>query len=267
MNPFPVIVVAESDVLAMDEITMHLAAIAPNATVICCNNGLDAWQTLTSRHADLLIINLRLSMLPGFVVMSKLVKEGWPTPPILLTGTFDSFLRHVLYQAPMPFLHQPSNKENLAKLLHNARHADLWQQVGGLMMFLQAFETRLSWQDKMRWLRLQGDNGEDCIKHIDDVFYLRHEPTSGKILIGTDHGEHWICDAFNALLIRLDAERFWRINRYTVINALHVVAAGRDYLGRQWLALRNGTRLKVSSAYERHDMPGYLLREKRVASA
>lgn len=266
MNLFPVIVVAESDAVARREIISQLAVVAPKAEIVCCEDGIQAWQLLTSRHADLLILNLRISQLPGFVLINKLATEGWSVPSILLTGEFDGFLRHVLQQAHMPFLHQPSTTESLSKLLHSVYHVDLWQHAGGLAMFLQAFETRLPWQDKVRWLKLQGSEGE-CIKHVDDVFYLRKDAKTKRIAIGTDHGEHWLLDAFFDLLIRLDPERFWRVNRHTVINALHVVASGHDYLGRQWLELRDGMRLKVGSAYERFDISAQLAtRQQRLLS-
>jgi hypothetical protein len=46
-----------------------------------------------------------------------------------------------------------------------------------------------------------------------------------------------------------------------------VVASGRDYLGRQWLELRDGMRLKVGSAYERFDISGQLAaRQQRLLS-
>jgi DNA-binding LytR/AlgR family response regulator len=251
MNPFPVIVVAESDSVAMREIVSQLAAVIPKVDIVCCPNGLDAWQALTSRHVDLLVLNLRLSAMPGFVLIDKLIKENGAMPNVMLTGHLDAFLHHVINQSPVPFLNQPVIQEHLAKLLQNIQRTD--KQQNQLIHFLKAFESRLQWQDKMRWLRLHGNDGE-CVKHVDDVFYIRNDIHNGKILVGTDHGEHWFFDVFNSLILRLDAERFWRINRHTMINASHIVAAGHDYFGRQWLELRDGARLKVGSAYERFDV-------------
>ncbi len=252
MKPLTVLI-AESDIAACTEIQSHLLAVSPEVNLIVAKDGVDAWQHLTSHHIDLLILNLRLVAMPGIVLIDKLVKEGWSVPPLILTGHFDNFLRQVLHQAPIPFLHQPIAQASIKKLLHSAHGIDMWQHVGGLVMFLEAFHSRLPWQDKVRWLRIEGNEGH-CLKHIDNIFYFRRDIQNKKIRVGTDHGEHWLLDAFRSLVIRLDPERFWRISRHTVINALHVVAAGRDYLGRQWLELRNGMRLKVSSGYERFDI-------------
>jgi DNA-binding LytR/AlgR family response regulator len=251
MNPFPVVVVAESDGVAMREIVSQLATVIPKVDIVCCPNGLDAWQALTSRHVDLLILNLRLSAIPSFVLIDKLIAENWSVPNVMLTGHLDSFLHHVLNQSPLPFLNQPVIQEQLAKLLQNIQRTDAHKKQ--LVDFLKAFESRLPWQDKMRWLRLHGNDGE-CVKHVDDIFYIRDDPHSGKIIVGTDHGEHWLLEIFRSLILRLDAERFWRVNRHTVINAAHIVAAGHDFFGRQWLELRDGARLKVGSAYERFDV-------------
>lgn len=256
------ILIAESDVISRREIQTHFSIISPEAELIFAINGVDAWHHLTSRHIDLLILNLRLVAMPGIVLIDKLVKEGWSVPPLILTGNFDAFLRQVLHKAPIPFLHQPIAEASLAKLLHSAHAIDMWQHVGGLVMFLEAFHARLPWQDKVRWLSIEGNDGH-CLKHVDDIFYFRRDTQNKKILVGTDHGEHWLLDVFCSLVIRLDPERFWHINRHTVINSLHVVAAGRDYLGRQWLELRDGLRLKVSAAYERFDITTQLASRQR----
>lgn len=62
------------------------AQLKPYFEVICADDGLAAWDILTSRHIDLLVADIMMPRMDGYELLRKIRAEKMETPVLLLTA-------------------------------------------------------------------------------------------------------------------------------------------------------------------------------------
>lgn len=62
------------------------AQLKPYFEVICADDGLAAWDILTSRHIDLLVADIMMPRMDGYELLRKIRAEKMDTPVLLLTA-------------------------------------------------------------------------------------------------------------------------------------------------------------------------------------
>ena len=62
------------------------AQLKPYFDVVCADDGLAAWDILTSRHIDILVADIMMPRMDGYELLRKIRAEKMDTPVLLLTA-------------------------------------------------------------------------------------------------------------------------------------------------------------------------------------
>jgi DNA-binding response OmpR family regulator len=62
------------------------AQLKPYFDVVCADDGLAAWNILTSRHIDILVADIMMPRMDGYELLRKIRAEKMDTPVLLLTA-------------------------------------------------------------------------------------------------------------------------------------------------------------------------------------
>ena len=84
MEPVITILQAEDDPLLRRSITQYLNTLG--FKTLEAENGLEAWEIFQQRRPDLVLTDLRMPVMDGFELLSKVIVESPDTPVIILSG-------------------------------------------------------------------------------------------------------------------------------------------------------------------------------------
>lgn len=242
-----------------------IAVLAPLA------NGTDAARQLAKGEVDLVFAAAQLADMSGF----KLAEPPAEAPPpvfVFLTASDQDALR-AFEVAAVDCLLKPLNEERFraavrrAKAEVNRRRTEaLGQKISHLLSHLQAMETRPvptppanggaaaagacsagEGEAITRDRILLKTGGEIYFLRAEEIDWIEAEGDYMKFHAGGR--VHQLRETMGRLEERLDARRFLRIHRSTIVNIDRVKKLSPDFAGEYAVVLQDGTKLRLSRGY------------------
>jgi len=250
-------VIAEDEPLLADALRAELASAWPDLAIVAqVGDGTSALHAARTLQPDILFLDIRMPALSGLEAAQALV-EDWdlaaPPPLVVFVTAYDAHAVQAFELAAIDYLLKPVTAERLGQTVQRARQALAARgpdSLAALAARLGPLLGQLEPRPEAAPLRhLQAGVGTQVrLIPIDAVCYL--QATDKYVNVVTAEGEALLRSSLASLVPRLDATRFVRVHRSTVVNLDEVAAAERDETGRTWLRLRSRPdRLAVSRIY------------------
>ena len=188
---------------------------------------------------DLVFLDIQLPGFDGFEVLRRI--EGSAPPVVIFVTAYDEYALQAFDAHAVDYLLKPFDDERVvfavdrARTLVRARRSgDVERDLAGLM------------EDPPPRRRLAVRTGRRTV--LLDTADIEHIEAAGNyVSIHTDGASHLARETLTALEDRLDARRFVRIHRSTIVN-IDFVRETRETTGEYRLViLRDGTELRASA--------------------
>lgn len=226
-----------------------LREAAPEAEIVAeAADGEAALADIERLKPDAAFLDIRMPGLTGLEVAARL---GVPCRIVFVTA-YDEFAAQAFEHAAVDYLLKPVTPERLAKTLQRLRQPAV-QDAAGVLRELLAQLGPLGLpaasvaRKPLRWLRA-GIGETVQLIDVDTVDYFE---AADKYTTVHSSGRNWLIrTSLKELEEGLDAQRFWRIHRGTVVRADAIAQVRRDVMGRLWVDLKgSGHALAVSRSY------------------
>lgn len=238
----PVLLVADDEPALRRDLARMLGELWPEASIVEAGDGAAALAAIEARRPAVAFLDIRMPAPHGLEV-ARHVPEG--TAVVFVTA-HDQYAVEAFEHAAVDYLLKPVARDRLAGTLGRIRRRTpaTLQDTETLSRLLAALPTRTP---ELEWLRVvRGDTVE--LLSVDEVNFFRADRKYTSAF--TADAEHVLRMSISELETQLDARRFWRIHRSTIVAVASVAAARRDLRGRYRLTLRGRREtLTVSAPY------------------
>jgi two-component system LytT family response regulator len=248
IRPMMRTVIVDDERLAREGLKMRLRAETDIELVGEASDGPGAVKIIERQSPDLLFLDVRMPGLSGFQVLNRL---GRTAPrAVIIVSAFENYALKAFDAQVLDYLLKPINEERLRTAVQRARMAITRQQPGEAPRMAvdvarpatpdsprPQFLQRLAVRVRDRFLMLR----------IDEVDWV--ESAANYVQLHARGRSFLVRMTMNELEAKLDAERFTRIHRSTIVNVDRLVEVRPSPHGDFEVTLQDGTRLRLSRGY------------------
>ena len=243
MNPIRAIVV-DDEPLARKTIKLLLSRDHDISIVGDCRNGAEAVKQITTRKPDIVFLDMQMPDMSGFEVVQSIGVEQMPLT--VFVTAYDKYALKAFEMEALDYLLKPFDDSRFEQTLRRAKK-NLSRSYRGSVV-----EKMDSVLDRAHAVPSVRDSGRIVINARGKVLFLKTE------------GVDWITAAdyyaeihaqkqtflyrqtMDQLEKQLDASKFVRIHRSTIVNIDRIKELRPTRHGDHMLILNDGTELKVS---------------------
>jgi two-component system LytT family response regulator len=238
------------DELAGRDGIRHLLAVDPEIVVAGeCANGRDAAAAIRDDAPDLVFLDVQMPELDGFEVLREVGVER--APAIVFVTAFDQYALRAFDVHAIDYLLKPFTDERFRQSLERAKLQVRHGRLGELSQKLAALlghgepsrAARAPYLDRL----LVKSGGKVTLLPVGEIEWIDAEGDYVRIHVGKTW--HLLRETMKNLEGQLDATRFVRIHRSTIVNLEKVKELQPFFRGEYVVVLHNGTTLKLSRGY------------------
>jgi two-component system LytT family response regulator len=206
-----------------------------------CGDGESTIAAIRDAQPDLLFLDVRMPDLDGFGVLRAL-RHRRP-PAVVFTTAFDEHAVRAFEVQALDYLVKPIARDRLHASVARAR-AVLGDDARPRAW--DAVVATLATQRPLSTLVVKRD-GRSLFVRVDDVRWI--EADRNHVWIHTASDRFAYAETISRLETRLDARRFVRVHRSTIVNVGYVAELQPWFRGDAILILRDGTKLGLSRSH------------------
>ena len=238
------------DELAAREGLRHLLAADPEIVVAGeCANGRDAAAAIRATAPDLVFLDVQMPELDGFAVLREVGVER--APAIVFVTAFDQYALRAFDVHAVDYLLKPFTDERFRQSLERAKQQVRHGRLGDLSQKLAALlgpdEPARAAGPRYLDRLLVKSGGKVTLLPVGEIEWIDAEGDYVRIHVGKNW--HLLRETMKNLEAQLDATRFVRIHRSTIVNLERVKELQPFFRGEYVVVLHNGTTLKLSRGY------------------
>jgi two-component system LytT family response regulator len=215
-------------------------------------NGREAVRALEQGGIDLMFLDVQMPELDGFGVL-KAIDAAEP-PAVVFVTAYDRHALRAFEVHALDYLVKPFTDERFRSALERAKNTvrqgrvgDLSGKLAAALRDIEAAVDRRS--GSIRRLAIRGD-GRVTLLPVRDIDWIEAERDYVRVHVGKT--SHLIRETMKTLESQLDAVRFVRIHRSTIVNIERVKELQVMFKGEYLVVLHDGTELKLSRGYREH---------------
>jgi two-component system LytT family response regulator len=221
-----------------------------------CGSGHEALRVIQAKPPDLLFLDIQMPEMNGFDVLKRIDRERLPA--IIFVTAFDQYALKAFEVHALDYLLKPFNDERFEKALRQAKSQLEQREINNLSRKLFALlEDRqdVSQADKPEQTALLT---RVMIKSTSRVFFLKVdeidwiEADDYYVKLHTGRKSHLLRETMGELEAKLDAGKFLRIHRSTIVNIDRIKELSPLFNGDYAVILQDGTELKLSRSRREH---------------
>ncbi len=253
--------IVDDESLARRGLKLRLAQIEGVEVVAEASNGREALQLMVEYQPDLVLLDIQMPGMSGFDVVAKLQQDQMPM--VIFVTAFDQYAIEAFKVQAIDYLLKPIEDELLAKAIARAKQRlherkeikdkqSLLELVIGITDKSVTSVTQLlrdhagvkSYPDKLAIK----DGSETTLVAMQDIDWV---DAAGDYMCVHALGEtHVMRITMKELEAQLDPATFQRVHRSTIVNLARVVKVCSHMNGEFYLALINGSSVKMSRSYK-----------------
>jgi two-component system LytT family response regulator len=242
----------------------------PEITIIGeATTGREAVRRITEDRPDLVLLDVQMPEMDGFKVLEAVPPAHLPS--VIFVTAYDQHALRAFEINAIDYLLKPYDDERFAAALHRAKTEifrrqteELSARLSNLLKYLRGSEPKPG--RKSERPAEEGSERPDRIllKSGGDIYFLKAgeidwiEAEGDYMKFHAGGRTHLLRDTMASLEARLDAARFIRIHRSTIVNIDRVKKLSPSFAGDYAVVLQDGTKLKLSRGY--HERLQQLLR-------
>jgi len=229
--------VVDDEPLARERLTTLLSRHRNIQIVGECVNGRKAIAAVRKDKPDLVFLDVQMPEVSGFDVVEAIGAEEMPA--VVFVTAYDKYALKAFEVHALDYLLKPFDRERFEKALERARsyiegreNNELSRRLRGLLA-----EQRI----------VIRAGGRISFVKTDEIEWV--EAAGNYVRIHSRREEHLLRERLSEIEARLDASRFVRIHRSTIVNLDCIKELAPIFHGDLQITLRNGTRLTLSRTY------------------
>ncbi len=243
------VVIADDEPLARDCMRLVLTQASDVEVVAECRDGAEAVNAIRRFRPDVVFLDVQMPGIDGFAVIQRVGAAAMPA--VVFVTAYDTHAMHAFDVHALDYVLKPFENARLLDALERARTALHDQRAGALARRLAALVQ--DWHGLPR----AGESAcverftvrhEDRVRFVaaDDVDWI--EADGNYAVLHVQQHRHRVRITLQELEARLDARKFFRIHRSTIVN-LNRVRELQPWFGGDYIAiLHTGAKLRVSRA-------------------
>jgi two-component system LytT family response regulator len=250
MRPIRTLIV--DDEPAAREGMRHLLAADPEIVLAGeCSNGREAVAAIRDTSPDLAFLDVQMPELDGFGVLREVGVER--APAVVFVTAFDQYALRAFDVHAIDYLLKPFTDDRFRQSLDRAKQLVRQGRLGDLTRKLAALldndgsapapAPAPSYLDRL----VVKSGGKVTLLPVGEIEWIDAEGDYVRIHVGKTW--HLLRETMKNLEDQLDAARFVRIHRSTIVNLEKVKELQPFFRGEYVVVLHNGTTLKLSRGY------------------
>lgn len=255
-------VIVDDEPLARRGLRLRLAGEADIDIVGECGNGEEAVRTIVAERPDLVFLDVQMPGLDGFGVLRNMPLSTLPM--IVFVTAYDHYAIGAFEANAVDYLLKPVEDARLRQALYRVReHAQsraasdqrdqLLNLLGSVtgkpeLCLADALAEGAALPESRRPIRLAiRDGGRTVLIEESDIDWI--DAAGDYMCIHANNATHILRGTLRELEAKLDADRFARIHRSTIVNAARVRELRPHINGEYFLTLDGGHEVKLSRSY------------------
>jgi two-component system LytT family response regulator len=238
-------VIVDDEPLARQRVRTLLEADPEIDLIAECADGEQAVAALEEHKPDLVFLDVQMPLLDGFGVLAAL--EGDWMPVVVFVTAHDRYALKAFEVHALDYLLKPFDRERFQAALERAKAQVRKEQDGDvsekLFALLQDVKDARRPQERL----VVKSAGRVYFVRIEDIDWIEAAGNYARLHVGKD--THLLRESMSGLEARLDARKFLRIHRSTIVNLERIRELQPTFHGDYAVTLRDGTELTLSRGY------------------
>jgi two-component system LytT family response regulator len=239
------VLVVDDEPLARERLRTLLEEESDVTVVGECASGRSAVRAIQERRPDIVFLDIQMPGIDGFGVVEALGPNR--IPAIVFVTAYDQYALKAFEVHALDYLLKPFDRERFAATLDRARAAVQLRANGaldaGLSALLAEFAARRRSADRL----LVRAAGKERLIPVEEVDWFEAAGNYVRLHVGRER--HLLRETMCHLEERLDAERFVRIHRSSIVNLARVQEMEPYFHGDYIVRLKDGRTLTLSRTY------------------
>lgn len=249
------VLVVDDERPARRKVRMLLEADVDVAMVFEAADGLSAIEVVRDQAPDILFIDIRMPGMDGLQVVEAIAGEAMPH--VVFVTAFDDYALKAFDLHAIDYLLKPFDPTRFARALDRAKEAAAGRNAREEAAILRRALTAVRTDDRGPLDRVLAELGDRTVLvKLADVERIESDRNYAELHAGGRTLRARV--TLRELESRLDARRFARIGRGTIVNLDHVVSIDSAGHGDADVYLRSGARARLSRRY-RHIIDAFRL--------
>jgi DNA-binding LytR/AlgR family response regulator len=244
----PTAVIADDEELQREDLQRRLAQAWPELAIIAaCEDGGDALEAIARHRPDAAFLDIRMPEISGLDV----ARASAGSCHIVFTTAYNSHAVEAFDLGALDYLLKPLAQDRLEQAVARLRQRiDASGDKMDMLAVMAEVDRHLraaTQQERIRWISTSAGSTIKIFP-IEEVLFFDADSRYTRVVSATDEGAIRI--SIRELQTKLDPERFWQINRGTLVCVNAIARAKRDEAGNYAVELRgHPEQLKVSQTY------------------
>jgi two-component system LytT family response regulator len=221
-----------------------------------CGSGHEALRIIQTKPPDLLFLDIQMPEMDGFDVLKGIDHEHLPA--IIFVTAFDQYALKAFEVHALDYLLKPFNDARFEKALEQAKSQIEQREINNLSRKLFALLEDREDASQANAPSPPALLARVMIKSASRVFFLKVdeidwiEADDYYVKLHTGRKSHLLRETMNELEAKLDAAKFLRIHRSTIVNIDRIKELSPLFNGDYAVILQDGTELKLSRSRREH---------------
>jgi two-component system LytT family response regulator len=199
---------------------------------------------IEEHHPDLLFLDVNIPELDGFGVLEAVGPDA--VPAVIFVTAYDHFAVQAFDAHALDYILKPFDEDRFHTALKRARETLRHRDPGSLDQRLSALLDDLRRPNHLERLAVR-EGGKIVFLRTAEIDWIGAEGNYARLHVGKR--THLMRETMTSLEGKLDAARFLRIHRSTIVNVDAIAELEPLFQGDYVVILRDGTRLTSSRGY------------------
>jgi two-component system LytT family response regulator len=242
------VLIVDDEPLARQGLRMSLEEMDGVEVAGECADGDEAVAAIRDGDPDVVLLDVQMPERNGLDVVRAVGVDAMPVT--IFVTAYDEYAVQAFEAQALDYLLKPVDEERLAEAIDRAQAQIRQHQAEALSEQLQSLLQQYSAADDTPPVRERftiRSRGRIYFVDVEDIRWIESEGDYVALHDGED--EHLIRETMKTLEEELDADRFLRIHRSTIVNAEYIAELRPRDHGTYDVLLDDGTRLRTSRSY------------------
>jgi len=248
------VLIVDDESLARDTIRLLLEDHAEFLIVGECKDGDEAVRAIREEKPDLVFLDIQMPGKNGFDVVEAVGPEKMPV--VIFATAYDQYALRAFEAHALDYLPKPYDDERFDKALGRAVRRIKEKQIGALGSELMSLvEERRAEREAVPEPDPAMPLERIMIKERDALFFVKVEDidwieaAGDYVSLHVGKKSHLLRESMTGMETKLDARRFVRIHRSTIVNVERINKLNSYFHGDYIVYLKDGTELRLSRRY------------------
>src|SRR5215211_6603765 len=239
------VLVTDDEPIARRRIRRFLRAESNVEVIGEASNGREAIEAIRQHNPDLVFLDVQMPDVDGFGVVQALGADQMPA--VIFVTAYDQYALKAFEVNALDYLLKPFDRRRFQKTLERAKAMIRGLRNGNVNNQLLSLlgDMRREQQIPDRFIIKSG--GRVVFLRVEEIDWMRAVGNYVRLQVGRD--SHLMRETMTGMEAKLNADRFMRIHRSTIVNLDRVKEVQPWAKGEYVVIMRDGTRLLMSRRY------------------